>query len=130
MSHERCGNLEQNIDYLRPSLIGVEARADLRRSSRVAPADVQAEIYTGWSPRPRDAHCLNLSQHGIALLCDLPNVSVGDSVMLNLWNGRHMLTGMTGRIARTEFTERFTKLGISFDSPYINDPDLLALINS
>lgn len=120
--------MEQNTDYLRPELIDVEARPDLRRSSRETPMDLHVEIYTGWSSRPKDCHCLNISRHGIAVICDLPHLSHGDQVLLNLWNGQRMLTGVTGRVARIEVAERFTKLGIAFDSPYINDPDLIALI--
>lgn len=120
--------MQKTTDYLRPDLIDVDMRPDLRRSPRTAPTDLHVEIFTGFSPRPRGCHCLNISQHGIALLCDLPHLAHGDYVMLNLWSTRHMLSSITGRIARLEMAERFTKLGIAFDSPYINDPDLLALI--
>lgn len=119
--------MKENTDYLRPDLIGVDTRPDLRKSPRYTPSDLHVEIYTEWSDRPAECHCLNLSRHGIALICDLPHLSTGDRILLNIRNAQHTLRGVTGRVARIEVTERFTRLGVSFDGEYVNTPELLAL---
>lgn len=114
-------------DYLRPDLISVEEHFDLRRSLRISPVGLHAEVAFESSPQPGACHCLNLSRHGIALLCDLTDVSPGEKALLTLWNRTAMLRDMPGTVIRVEVAQQFTRLAVSFDEPYVADPALAAL---
>ncbi|WP_442915377.1 PilZ domain-containing protein [Marinobacter sp. OP 3.4] len=114
-------------DYLRPDLISVEEHFDLRRSLRISPVGLQAEVSFESSPRPGECHCLNLSHHGIALLCDLTDVIPGERALLTLWNRATMLRDMPGTVIRVEVAQRFTRLAVSFDEQYVANPSLKIL---
>ncbi|MFL1405551.1 PilZ domain-containing protein [Marinobacter sp. M1N3S26] len=114
-------------DYLRPDLISVEEHSDLRRSLRISPAGLHAEVAFESSPQPRECHCLNISHHGIALLCDLTDVIPGERALLTLWNRATMLRDVPGTVIRVEVARQFTRLAVSFDEQFVANPALKAL---
>jgi len=120
--------MQYQRDYLLPDLIAVEERADLRRAPRVAPGDLQVELSTPGMSHPVEGHCLNLSEQGIALLCDIRDISVGDPVRINLWRQRRSATRIRGSVVRFEASRRFTRLAIEFDDPHFTKAAFRAIL--
>ncbi|MGM0570217.1 PilZ domain-containing protein [Marinobacter sp.] len=126
--------MPQRKHYLRPDLIKVEERPDLRRSVRVVPGNIAAELApAGPSSQKggslsRECHCLNLSPHGIAVLCDNHRIAPGDRVRLNLSHGSNRMNNLTGAVVRTEPGHRFTRLAIEFDHQHFTHPLFQAIL--
>ena len=120
--------MRSNKNYLQPELISVEERDDLRRSPRVTPAGLQAEVAFASSPHGTECQCLNLSHHGAALLCDLTDVLPGERAWLTLWDQDVMVRDMPGVIIRREDIRQFSRFAVRFDEPQLANARLNTLI--
>lgn len=126
--------MQKRKHYLRPDLIQVEERPDLRRSVRVVSGSISARL-TATDPslpnkqvQPKDCHCVDLSEHGIAVLCDSDRISSGDRVSLDLLQGGHRMDNLTGSVVRAEVSQQHTRLGIEFDHQHFTHPLFQAIL--
>lgn len=116
--------MQQQADYLHPDLINVEERPDLRRAPRLVPVNLHAELDNKRLGHPTECYCLNVSEQGIALLCDIRDIFVGERVTINIWQDRRHIRKLTGDVVRVEIRHRFTRLAVRFNNQHFTHPVL------